>query len=177
MTPVDITPVNQTLDTQHVLNTYVECGGVMPLILEKLNKQHNMSCPKGMDCIEHDIVTEAKLTNLIASQLSKLQDLVRAKTIMDTYYVTQLAISALISKMTFLDPFEASKTASNLIQKLSELTDRRTNENNINLNQYVFENMTPQQQQAWVYIQQHKDLTPVREAQSMPRQAVIEHTA
>lgn len=135
------------------LAIFVECDGLVPFALEKINRPVCSDFPS--TCSHepvHDLVTADGLTAMLAKRLPELQDLARAKILMASYAAARLAIATATAKLGELQPFEASKTATNLIDKLVELT-KRPDDHSTNINQLIWNGLPDEQsRQAWLYI-------------------------
>lgn len=141
------------IDDTRILYMYVSSGGMVPLALERIKRDSG------------EILEEQELTEIIARNLAKVQDLVKASILMQTFQLTGLAISSAQSKMATMLPGDAGNFATRLIQQVKDLTDKHENTQNINLNNYVWENLLDAEaSEAIRYLQNQRsniiDITP-----------------
>lgn len=146
--PMQITSreVIAQVNPEEVLGIYVASGGLVQLALERINRRFfpsydpitNPTAPRFDEVALHLTLTAPNILN-------RLQDATRAQIIMQTYEATVSAISNLKAKMAFLDPFDASKTATNLLTQLEALTQKPHQTNITNYNEFVWEHEIPQE--------------------------------
>lgn len=113
---------------EQILNAYVSSGGLVFLALERIK-----SLGYELD--------EPELTAVIAQNLNKVQDLVKAHILMQTFQLTGLAITAVQGKLATMLPGDMGQFTTRLITQIKELTDKHESTSNINLNNFVWENL------------------------------------
>ena len=128
------------LPASEVLAIYIASAGIINLALERINAKFYPTIP-----LDQRPFTHADLQLLLsrADILPQLQDQARAFTTMRVFETVNIALANLQNKLPQLSPFEASKTATNLVDKLALLTDRRVPETNVN--NFVWEQLLPQE--------------------------------
>lgn len=139
-----------------ILNIYIASAGMVQLALERANRTYYPEYdPLSNPHTTH--LTEVDLHQILSQPhvITQLQDAARAQIIMSTFQAANQAIAMMLVKLPGLDPFEASKTATNLITKLEELTDRKSNvEMN---NTFIWEQvLAPEAQDAINYLKQNR---------------------
>lgn len=143
------------------LSVFIEANGVVSVTLEKLNRLVCVDFPS--ECthdIDHtpDLLTPVTLTKAISGRLPELQDLTRAKLLMSAYSAAQMAIASATMSLPTMEPFERSKTATNLLQQVSALSERPKQQTTMNLNQMIFQQLPDEEsRQAWLFLSKHNE--------------------
>lgn len=139
---------------QEVLKIYVASAGLIFLALERINKQLF-----GITNAADYVFTELNLYEVLSQNITQLQEATRAQMIMKTYEAANQAITIAIGKMPLMEPFDASKTATNLIAQLEALTDNKRSE--LNVNNFIWENVIPSEaREAIEFLKSQKDQQP-----------------
>lgn len=129
---------SQAATAQDILSIYIASGGIIPLTLERINTKYPNQPP----------FTQIDLQQMLTQPevLQQLQEQVKAFILMKTFEASVVALATLTTKLPRLEPYELSRTTTNLIEKLGTLTDRLP-KTEINMNQFVWENLLPAEAQ------------------------------
>jgi hypothetical protein len=147
-------PVNTS--PPDIIGTFVMCDGMSGLVVEVLNKPHNTYCPERDQCKVHKVYTEQDVIEALAKNLKRLQDLTKAKTIAAAFTTSMMVLNSFNGKIHSLEPFESGKVLTAMMGRLAELTDTKTHDTNLNVNNMLFQEMTPRAQEAWLFIQKNQ---------------------
>lgn len=143
--------------SEDILNIYVSSTGIISLVLDRINTKYfpNYDAINNKSELHFD---EVDLLQALSQPhiLSKFESVTKAQIYMRTFSAANQALSSLEATISRLEPYEISKTVTNLIDKIDSLSKHRDEDSGQNVNNFVFNNLIPQEAQAAIDYLQNK---------------------
>lgn len=162
------------VSSEDVLNIYVSSTGIISLVLDRINAKYFPHYAKdgGVHYDEVDLLQALSQPHLLA----KFESITKAQIYMRTFSAANQALSTLEATISKLEPYEISKTVTNLIDKINELSKHTQDQDGMNVNNFVFNNLIPQEAQLAIqYLQNKPKPTLLNEVSPQGRDEIIEH--